>query len=323
MISITLAIKGFGVWSLVRGFIIRQAVNTLFSYLYCGVKPRFVFNIQSISHLLKFGMYVFGERVVNYVNRNLDYIIIGRILGTEALGYYTLAYNLMLLPVSKIAGVVTQVVFPAFSKKQDDNRRMRAGYLQSVKYITLITFPIMAILYVVAPEFIKIVYGSKWISSVGVLQILCIVGALQSIGTTVGSVLYAKGRSDIGFKWNCFSVCCYATAFFIGLRWGIYGVAATYANFGIILFPIIQGITNKLVGLGWKAFIESIKFQLIGSSLIVIVSLVLKHYISNFELNHVYNLIILVLFGITIYNGYIFIWNRKVILEGISLVRNT
>ena len=113
--SITLALKGFEVWSLVYGFLIRHLWETTLLWIVTSFKPHLSFNLKKIKNLVKFGIYVFGERIINYFNRNLDYIIIGSFLGAEALGYYTLAYRLMLFPLSKISHVIIKVMFPAFS----------------------------------------------------------------------------------------------------------------------------------------------------------------------------------------------------------------
>jgi len=322
VVSIALAFKGFGVLSLVYGLLMRQLANTFFSYTYNSFTPRFLFNIESIGSLLRFGIYVFGERIVNYFNRNLDYIVIGRILGAEALGYYTLAYNLMLVPISRIAAAVMQVVFPALSIIQEDNERMRKGYLKVIRYIALVTFPIMAMLFAVATEFISIVYGPKWIPTVLVLQILCFVGALQSIGTTVGSVLYAKGRSDIGFKWNCFVVCCYTAAFLVGVKWGIVGVASMYALFGIILMPIIQTITNNLMNLRWKEFAKQFIVSGTGSLILIFVVLIFKNILLNQRnLTQLSILISSILVGSATYTLFVFLNDRKTIIDGLALVR--
>lgn len=327
--SITLAMKGFGVWSLVYGFLIKQVSETVLLWIVTTFRPRLVFSLKKIKNLVNFGIYVFGVRVINYFCRNLDYIIIGRFLGAEALGFYTLAYRLMLVPISKIAGVVGKVSFPAFSMVQSDNKKIRAGYLKIVKYIALITFPMMAGLFVVAPEFITLVYGTKWHPVISVVQILCFVGALQSIGTTVGTIQYAKGRADINFKWNCFAFCCYATAFFIGIKWGIFGVAVAYAIAEIILFPIIQTITNGLIGLKWKEFLRQFVNQTIGAILLILVVFNIKAFLNfmvkkvafyHFSFSQFFVLIILILSGILFYGLFIYLKDKETSAEVLKII---
>ncbi len=319
--SIFLAIKGFAVWSLIYGFLIRQIWETCSLWIISSFKPSLVFNLKEIKHLINFGFYVFGERIINYFNRNLDYIIIGRFLGSEALGFYTLAYQLMLFPISKISNSVTKVIFPAFSIIQYDNKKIRGSYLKIIKYISLVTFPMMAGLFVTAPEFINVIYGVKWQPTILILQIFCLTGTLQSIGTTNGTILYAKGRADISFKWNCFAVCCIAAAFVIGVKWGIVGVAIAYAVATTALFPIIRSITNWLIGLKWKDFLKQFINQTIGAVLVIMSVLCFK-VLSNiiFKLSQTYILICSVLIGIIVYSLFIFIRDKKLIIEGLEIL---
>jgi O-antigen/teichoic acid export membrane protein len=225
----------------------------------------------------------------------------------------------MLFPIAKISNVITRVMFPSFSIIQNDDRRIREGYLKLLKYISLVTFPMMSGLFIVAPEFINVIYGAKWEPTVKILQIFCLVGAFQSIGTTVGTVQYAKGRPDIGFKWNCFAVFCISISLSIGVKWGIVGVAAAYAIISFILFPFIQSITNKLIGLKWKLFLSQFNNQIIGSLLIIISVLFFKILIlSKFEVSQVIKLFCSVLMGFTVYIIYIFIKEKRSILEDIK-----
>jgi len=319
--SITFALKGFGVRSLVLGFLIRQTAETILLWFFTGFKPRLVFKLKNTKNLINFGIYVFGERIMNYFNRNLDYIIIGRFLGAEALGFYTLAYQLMLFPISKISNIFGKVTFPAFSMIQNNNEKIKKGYLKVVKYISLVTFPMMAGLFAVAPEFITSIYGAKWYPTILILQILCLIGALQSIGSMVGTVLYAKGRSDIAFKWNVFVVCCTTVAFLIGVNWNIVGVAIAYAIISLILLPIIQNITNKLIDLKMKDFLIQFINQIIGAVIMLIFVLILKLLLNNYNLSQIFTLLSSILTGIIIYMIIILLKDKRVIIEGMEILQ--
>lgn len=322
VVSISLALKGFGVRSLVIGLFVRQVVHLISVYMFNPFTPRFLFSIRSVENSFRFGIYVFGERIVNYFIGNLDYIIIGRLLGAEALGYYTLAYNLMLVPIAKIAGAVRRVVFPAFSKVQDDNERMKRGYLKVVRYISLITFPAMAGLFMVSKEFVNVVYGPKWEPVILVLQILCFIGAVQSITTVVEPVLYAKGRSDIGFKWNCFKVCCTATAFILGVRWGIVGVATAFVIVSALLGPVIQGIVHRLIELKWAEFLKQFVKPALGSALVIAAIFMLKELFlnqGNFAESFILTSSIVV--GLISYVSFLFFNDRRTIMDILSLLK--
>jgi O-antigen/teichoic acid export membrane protein len=274
--SVWLALRGLGVWCIVFGYMLGILVRIVLLWGTASRRPGLMFKRKSVDRFLKFGLFVYGQQILNFLTRNLDNIIIGRYLGPEALGYYSLAYSLMLTPVSRISDSVSQVIFPAFSLIQHDDERIRAGYLKVVRFVAFVTFPMMAGMLVVAPQLIVAIYGPKWMPAVGVLQIFCLIGALQSVVSLAQTVQYTKGRSDIGFKLNLLALGCDATAFFIGVRYGILGVAVAYAFLALILEPTIQIVTNRLIGLSSRSFLRQFRLPTFGAFLIIVLVLAFK-----------------------------------------------
>ncbi len=271
--SIVLAVLGFGIWSIVYGYILGAVLRVALLWISAAMRPAWQFNLNSVRPLLKFGVFVLGEQVVSFTSQNVDNIIIGRFLGMEALGFYSLAYSLMLTPAWKISDSVTRVIFPAFSLIQNDDARIRDGYLRVVKFISLATFPIMAGMFAVSRSLVASVYGTKWLPAAAVLEIFCLVGTIQSILSTASAVQYAKGRSDLSFKLNTVALVGNLAAFFIGVRYGLLGVTIAFTVWTAALSPVIQGLTNKLIRLGWRPFLS--QFQLPAAGSLAIIGLVL------------------------------------------------
>jgi O-antigen/teichoic acid export membrane protein len=296
IVSITLAILGYGVKSLVYGVIIRQFVEVSILWFIVRYRLTSSFRLTEIRHLLRFGTFVFGERILNYLNRNIDYLLIGRFLGTELLGYYTLAYQIILVPISKVAQVVGKVTYPVFSKVQKEPEKMQGGYIIMLKYIALIAFPFVTVLFVVTPEFIRSVYGKNWDATISVLQIFCLYGAIESIGTTVGGVLYAKNRADIAFSYNIINVAIVASAVSIGLHYGIIGVATSLTCVSLPLAYLWQRKTNLLIRLSWRSFFSTLSFPLVVSVILLpsiyVVKLLGRAYFYNNDMG-----ILLISFG--------------------------
>jgi O-antigen/teichoic acid export membrane protein len=222
-----------------------------------------------------------GSRILNYISANADYLLIAKFLSATSLGLYTLAYHMAVFPLTQISTIITRVTFPTFSTIQDDNARLRVGYLKAIKYTSLITFPMLAGLAVVAPEFIPIVIGEKWMPMVLPLQILCIAGVLKSVGTQVGTILLSKGRSDIQFKWNIFATIVLPIAILVGVQHGITGVATAITVVGSFLFLIIQKITNNLIDLSFHDFFKAL-YPAAACSTILIVSMLAFQRLSTF-----------------------------------------
>ena len=277
-VTISMAVAEQGVLSLIFGQVARSLFETLaVIILYRKIwLPVFYFNLGEIKSYLGFGAFQMGERAVNYLSSNIDYIIIVRFLGPTALGYYTLAYQLMIFPLSRINPVITKVAFPVFSKVQDDNARLSRGYCKAINYIAAVTFPMLIGMFALAPQFITLVYGSNWEPSILILQIFCFVGIAKSLGNPVGSILLAKGRADIGFYWNIFAVAATATAVLIGVRWGINGVAFAILALQIPFFFIIQPITNRLIDLRFGRYFESLRYPFYCSIIMYAVIYVIR-----------------------------------------------
>ena len=176
---------------------------------------------------------------MNYWARTLDQLLIGRFIGPAALGIYSRAYTLMLMPLSQVSRVVGRVMFPALSSIQDDKPRVKRVYLKSISVIGLITFPMMTGLFAVSDHFILALLGDKWAEVIPLFRIFCWVGLLQSIATTVGWIYHLR-ETGLYFTMGVIgSFDCYS--FIIGIHWGIIGVAWSYAIV-IIVFWIPFGL---------------------------------------------------------------------------------
>ena len=148
------------------------------------------------------------------------------------------SYQILLLPVAQVSGVITNVMFPAFSAIQKDVERVKDMYLKSISVISLVTFPLTLGLLVVSQSFVLAFFGDKWAEMIPILLVFCLLGLIQSIGTTVGWIYQSQGRTDIMFRWGLVSGSIFIISFVVGLRWGALGVAVAYtvANF-LLWYP--------------------------------------------------------------------------------------
>jgi O-antigen/teichoic acid export membrane protein len=266
VVGISAAIKGWGVWSLVAQSLTVTIISTILLWLISQWKPKLIFSLEEVQEVGKYSLNLTGFSILNYFIRNTDYILIGRFLGTQNLGYYTLAYRLMLYPLQNISGVIGRVMFPVFSKLQDDDEKFGLAYLKANSSIALISFPLMLGLFALAEPFILTFFGMQWQPVILLLQILAPVGMSQSIMTTTGIIYQVKGRTDWMFRWGIGAGIFIVLAFLIGLHWGIVGIAAAYAiaSFSLtypcfaIPFSLIQLSMQKLGIALWPSFAASL-----------------------------------------------------------------
>lgn len=257
VVAIGLALAGLGVWSLVLAGLCQLAASVVLLWVISPWRPKMVFSWTRLTRLLSYGMNVLGFRLVNYARETVDYFFVGRLLGPAQLGYYTMGYNLANIPRTKLSALIGEVTFPAFAQIQDDDAKLRTGYLKITRYISLASFPLLAGLVVLASEFVLVVYGDKWTPVIRPLQILCGAGIVYSVATTCGSVFLAKGRPDIQFKLSIASIVTLATFVFVGVRFGIVGVATAVLVYSLIFFWVNQVFANKLIDLKMWHFLRA------------------------------------------------------------------
>lgn len=235
VVGIYLAYKGFGVWALVIQNVVVTFLNLILSLLVIQWMPEFVFRRRLLRPHFNFSVPVLADSSFNYWVRNIDSILVGRLLGSVSLGIYNRAYSLMLLPVRQVSSTLGRVMFPSLSLIQQDSGEMWRQYTKMISAVAVISFPLMIFLGVYAEEVIFVVYGSQWAEAVPLFQILCVLGALQSIGTLSGPVFYAKGRTLLMFKVGLFS----KSLMIVGIVGGLLSGGLTAMVWGYLIFSSI------------------------------------------------------------------------------------
>jgi len=281
VVGVVAARSGQGVWSLVYQTLTLTVGTAIGLWIFSTWRPRFRFSKTAISEIFSYSANLTGFNIVNYFSRNLDYLLIGKFLGAEPLGYYTLAYKLMLYPLQNITSVVTRVTFPAFSKIQHDLVKLQAAYLKMIRAISLVTFPLMAGIFVLAPELIMLMFGQKWAPAIVLIRIFCFSGMIQSVGTTVGSIRLSVGESRQHLRMGIFNAVVAGIVVAVSLRWGVVGVAINYTLFSWWWYHYSAHVTLKLIGLNLRSFVAELvpayTVSIVLTMLLFAVKILLNH----------------------------------------------
>ncbi len=201
-LAITLALRGWGVWSLVIAYLTRWAVTIPIQWALSGWRPRWRFSAALLKEMLHFSKYVVGAWVIGLLATTTDKIVIGKWLGATQLGYYTLCLGLANFIVAQLSLQVYQVTFPAFAEAQDAPDVLRRGFLKLTKYLLLVSLPVAVLLVLEPRELLMVFYGERWQVAAPVLQVLAIGGALQGLRAGLEPVLMGCGRSRLVFSLN-------------------------------------------------------------------------------------------------------------------------
>ncbi|WP_051285379.1 MOP flippase family protein [Aequorivita capsosiphonis] len=256
-LAILLAYYGFGIYALIFSALFQYAVPNLFFWIR-GVllnPVRFHFNLGEAIPFLKIGIYEVGSQFVNYFNRDLDIIVIGKLFSTELLGGYSLAKQLVYKPAQIINPIITKIANPLLAKFQTDITVLKRNYLKLINIISSLNFFVYLGIIIFAPLIVSILYGPKYESVVVLVRILSLYMYLRSLGNPIGSLVIATGRTNLSFYWNLFSMAIMAIFVFLGSAISIQAVAwAVTIGFLFLFVPNWWFLVKRMTGASLTEF---------------------------------------------------------------------
>jgi PST family polysaccharide transporter len=265
VVGIVLAFFGFGAWSLVAQNLVTVSVGVVVLWSVSLWRPSFHFSKKHFRDLLSFGFNIIGINLLNFLNRHADDLLIGYFLGPTMLGFYTIAYKLLVVMTDLLTSVTNAVAFPTFSRLQNDPERMRRAFLQAIHYTSLISFPAFIGVALVAPELIVTFFGPQWTLSIHVIRVLAFIGILHSIFYFHGSIVIARGRPSWRLGITFLNAVSNVFAFALAVRWGIVAVAAAYVLRGYVLAPLEVWMVKKVADIDIHQYLSQFTKPVLGS----------------------------------------------------------
>jgi O-antigen/teichoic acid export membrane protein len=267
VVAIVLAVMHFGVWAIVWGTLAMSAFQVAALWLRAGYHFQPRLNRESAAALMPFGGRVFASNIADFLRGNLDYFVVGRMLGPASLGIYTIAFKIADFPRSRLASIVTDVALPAMSSVQQHDAVLKRTYHRAVRLSALFTFPLLLGMTLLAPEFVSGVYGPKWLSAVPPLQILLPMGLLLAICQPGSTILLAMGKPGSFFRLSVVYAVCVGLFAFAGVRLGgITGVALGVMAATLVYFGGFQFEIWRLVRLGPLETAKALAVPALGSA---------------------------------------------------------
>lgn len=275
-VAIFLAFKGWGVWSLVMQMLVSTLISNLLLWGSSSWRPGFIFSIPALRDFFGFSASLTGFQVINYFARNLDQLLIGKFLGSEVLGYYSLAYKLMMLPLQNISWVFSKVMFPALSKVQDEYERLQRTYIRMLRSISILTFPLMTLLFILAPQLIRVIYGDKWSAVTDLVRVLCFCGMFQSLGTMSGLIYQSVGKTNLQLKMGILNTTIVFITLLFCIQYGVYAVTVGYTAVSIIWVHFSMGVVSRVIRLNYWYFYKTLLASFTTSALLLVIGILLK-----------------------------------------------
>jgi len=251
-VAITTAAAGFGVWALVWGQLAGVVTNVALSWAVIPWRPTYRFQRRLVRPLARFGVPLVITDIEYAIWSNLDYVIVGRLLGDSALGIYTLAYRLPELLVHSVWRVLANAIFPVFSRIQDDAEALRRGFLATIRYTQIAIVPLCLGIFLTAEPTVDIMFGDQWGAVVPVMRIMALFALVGSIGVNIGDVYKAIGRPDVLAKLSVMELGILFPALLYGAQYGIVGVAWAHAAVATVDTVVRLIVARFMIGISLR-----------------------------------------------------------------------
>ena len=315
VVAIVTAAEGGGAWALIVQQLAFYSVSLVLLWRFSKWRPRLMYSRDSLRELRRFGGNVSGTMLMEQLTQNSDNVLVGRFLGASALGLYSFGYSLIMLPFTRITSPLYQVLYPVFSRVQDDRPRLSSLWLRSLRLMAVVMMPAMLGFIVVAPDLIDVVFGQRWHSATPVVQILSVVGlavALQGLNTVL---LSALDRTQLLFRYSCILFVASLISFVVGLQWGIIGVSACFAAVNVVLQPVYLSLTARTIGVGLSEWVRTLSGVMQATAVAVVAALLTRGLLLADGVSTPVRLLSTILAAAALY-GCVLIWRApEVVLE--------
>jgi O-antigen/teichoic acid export membrane protein len=281
-VSIVLAARGHGAWSLAWGRVAGNATSGVLIFLFSPTRVWPGFRSKQARELLAFGLPLAGSSFLLFAMLNVDYVVVGRVLGPIELGFYLMAFNLSSWPVDMFSFAVRRVALAAFARLIDDPPRLRRAFTRSLASLLAVTTPICVLLSALGLPLIRFVYGSRWAPAARALQLLAFLGLFRIALDLAYDLLVAVGRSKAVLWLQLLWVVTLVPALIVGARiGGIRGVGVGHV--GVAALIVAPGFLIALgtLGVSPRAVARSVTRPAVAGVLAGGIAVALAHALSR------------------------------------------
>ena len=318
--TLIFALNNGGVYSLVWGYLSTLIVRTVGINIICPFPHFPLFSLKGMRKFMSFGGFLTLSRTLWSLYTRADFLIIGKLLGKDSLGFYSVALTLASLPMEKVSGSINQVALPAFANIQTDTQQVASHFLKAVRTMSLISFPVLWGLSSVSKEVTNVLLGTNWTLSIVPLQVLSLVIPIRMISSLVGPLLQGLGRADVQFAYVLLAAVTVPIGILIGSFWGLFGVSAAWA----LVFPIVFVFTMSRVTSILKVKLANVLLAMakpIIAAFTMYIAVIAVRTIFSFNTGSVFELIVLIITGSIVYCAVVLTIDRQGFLGVFELLR--
>jgi len=300
IISIVMAMKGFGIWALICNTLLSRLFNTIGLWIKSERIPLKNFSYSSLKTMFSFGSWLLISSLISKLFQNINTLFIGRYFSPAILGFYTRSNQYKNMAVGQIFTAINTVTFPVFSLMQDNKEQLRSAMKKFSQQVLLIILPLILTLLVIAKPFIILLLTEKWSPMIPYLQLFCIIGAIFPINAINNQILVAQGYSKLRFKITMIKVVLRVLNLVALYQFGVLYILGGEVLISFISLIINTYYTKKILNYGFFDQIKDVKYYYIGGLIAMLAGLALSLLF--------YNLYILFILGIVTTVGIFFLF---------------
>ncbi|HUP50650.1 MAG TPA: lipopolysaccharide biosynthesis protein [Thermoanaerobaculia bacterium] len=274
-VSIGLALAGLGVWSLVWGHLVGLCAWTIGAWAIVPWRPRLSFPRDLLAPMMRYGRGIVGVNVIAAVVHHADLVVVGRMIGSTALGLYQIAYKIPEASVTVVIWVASKVLFPAFSRLQGSIDELRHAYLRALEYVSFVTIPLAAGLFVAAEPIVLVFFGPRWEGAIPLLRWLALYTGIRSIGTHAGDVLKATGRSGLLAGLGVIKAAILVPSLIVAGRFGVEAVAMTMVVVTAATSALNIAVVQRILRFSFARVVRAVRTGVVAGAGLVAAGILL------------------------------------------------
>ena len=317
--AVIVAAAGGGAWALIAWQLTMTTIVTVALWFLAAWRPKAMFSSKSAKDLGGFGINFLGAGVLGWAQVNVDNVLIGRYLNSFALGLYSVAYNVILIPLGRLFDPVANTLFAAVSRIQNDRARVARVWIRAIRGVSALIMPTILGLFVVAPDFVDVVFGENWHGATPIIRVLGFATLVGCLAPPANSVLAALDRPGLVFRLTAVNSVLAVGAFVVGLQWGVVGVAVSYT---VVTLPISftrVACANRMVGVSTWTFLRSIAGIVEATLAMAVACWIVREGLIQAGVSATLRLVLVVLLGVVVYS-LVILWRDRMLVGELKSV---
>lgn len=268
ILGISMALWGFGVWSLVGQVLSRQLFQSILLWVFSSWRPSLIFSVKSFRELFGFGSKILASSLIDTLYKNINSLVIGKFFSSATLGYYTNADKFQSVFSTNLTQTIQRVSFPVLSSFQKDELKIKNAYKKLLINTMIVTFALMLGLAAVAESVVILSMGKQWEQVIPYLQLLCFSGMFYPLHAINLNIINVKGSPGDFLKLEVIKKIVAVPVLVAGILWGVYVLLFGMIAISILSFFLNSYYSDELIGYSTREQLADIAKPL-GISMLV------------------------------------------------------